>query len=890
MTKIFFSVSLLFAIITSFCIVFLMMGKTPKIEVSCQKALIDEPIEIFVSNLGSHKNITLEASCKDKDNNQWVSHATFQANDKGAVNVAAQSPISGSYNGINPMGLFWSMVPVDKKIQHFSFDKNELEVCLSVFFQKKLMVQKTIYRLLISPDIEKRKIHEHGIVGTLFYPKNIKSAPAIIVVPGSSGGIPEANSQLLASHGYTVLALGYFGLNDLPEKLDNIPLEYFQNAMRWLKKQPEVNEKQLSLLGSSRGGELVLLLAATFPQEINAVISCVPSSLVYSGFPQVNEPAWTYKNSPITFVPSPYFEDISNAVKEGKVASHEGTFEDPWQMTPHFLYGMNKFHHAIKAATIPVEKIRCPILIISGEDDKLWPSNLHGKLIMERLDKKQSTIKRKHLHFVHTGHAILFPYPPYMPVIGGPIFIPEHKLWSQYGGNTEGNAYAAKVAWKEILSFLEKTNNQQPDRPKISVNTKKSLRDELVKISVSNLSPYEHITLEASCKDRRGNVWVSRAIFEADDNGTIDVATEAPLEGSYNSIDPMGLFWSMTPKNKETSFFAAGEKNSEILLSAYFNNEIIAQKTISRMLVSPDIEQKQIREQGLVGTLLYSKNMLKGPGVIVVSGSAGGVSKDGHLLASHGYVVFALGYFAVEGLPANLENINLEYFQKAMRWLKKQPNVDNKIALMGASRGGELVILLGAMFPEEMNAIISYVPSSIVYASEGNGNKPSWLYNNSPITFMPDLSSEDIVDGVKKGKIFSHKGTFEDPYEITQNFLYGLDKYHHIIEAASIPVENFRCPLLIISGDDDKIWPSTLYGKFIMERLQKKGSRIERKHLHYKNAGHMLTRQFLPAIGLPFYHHVDKNWYALGGTAEGNAHANKESWREVLGFLEKTLQ
>jgi dienelactone hydrolase len=429
----------------------------PKIKVSRQYALIDECIEISISNLAAQEVITIKASCQDKDHNTWVSQAIFEADDAGVVNLTKQAPISGTYKKVDSMGLFWSMAPIDRKIQHFSFDKNELEVCLSVFSHNELKGQKTILRLLVSPDVEKRKIREHGIVGTFFYPQNIKNAPGIIVVPGSSGGIPENKAQLLASHGYAVLALGYFGLDGLPKSLDNIRLEYFQNAMQWLKRQPEVNNRPIALLGSSRGGELVLLLAATFAQEINAVIACVPSSLVYSGFPQVDKPAWTYKNSPITFMPSPYFEDIANAVKEGFVADHKGTFEDPWEITPHFLYGMKKNHHAIEDATIPVENIRCPLLIISGEKDALWPSTLYGKLIMERLDKKQSMIQRKHLNFAHAGHAILFPYPPFMPVINDPIFIPEDKIWSQYGGTVEGNAHAAKESWHEVLNFLKTT-------------------------------------------------------------------------------------------------------------------------------------------------------------------------------------------------------------------------------------------------------------------------------------------------------------------------------------------------------------------------------------------------------------------------------------------------
>ena len=61
------------------------------------------------------------------------------------------------------------------------------------------------------------------------------------------------------------------------------------------------------------------------------------------------------------------------------------------------VYGMKKFSNRIKEATIPVENIRCPILILSGNDDKQWPSPISGKSIIERLDAMGSKIKRKYV-------------------------------------------------------------------------------------------------------------------------------------------------------------------------------------------------------------------------------------------------------------------------------------------------------------------------------------------------------------------------------------------------------------------------------------------------------------------------------------------------------------
>ena len=116
-----------------------------------------------------------------------------------------------------------------------------------------------------------------------------------------------------------------------------------------------------------------------------------------------------------------------------------------------------------------------------------------------------------------------------------------------------------------------------------------------------------------------------------------------------------------------------------------------------------------------------------------------------------------------------------------------------------------------------------------------------------------------------------------------------MKEFHDSIEAATIPVENIRCPILMISGEDDKMWPGTLHGNRVMERLDKKGSAIERKHLHFPDAGHVIRFSYVPSSDLRMYLPVVKIWFVFGGTAQGNARANKESWQDVLNFLKKTL-
>ena len=437
------------------------LKKSPTIHVSSSTVLLDEPVEISVLNLTAHEQIEIEVLCKDKSNKVWVSRATFQADDSGMVNVAMQAPLSGSYSGMDAIGLFWSMECTNKEFPYFVWNEQELQTHISVYSQDKLRTQITIHRLLALPEIEKRDVREHGLVGTFFYPKSMKKGPGVIVIPASVGGIPETLAKLLASRGYAVLALGFFGLDGLPANLENIPLEYFQKAMQWFKEQPQVDPNNVAILGQSKGAELALLWAATLPDEMNAVIAYVPSSFVYGGSPNLNQVNWTYKSLPIPFMPhitddlaTPHHEEVINATEQGTIPFHANTFEDPFDFASIYRLGITQFPENVEGATIPVENITCPILMLSGQDDKIWPSTLYGNRIMDRLDAKKSQIKRQHLHFSEAGHGFLYPYGP---STSQPFYFPGEDFWYTLGGTAKGDGRAAKESWQAVLSFLEES-------------------------------------------------------------------------------------------------------------------------------------------------------------------------------------------------------------------------------------------------------------------------------------------------------------------------------------------------------------------------------------------------------------------------------------------------
>ena len=100
-------------------------------------------------------------------------------------------------------------------------------------------------------------VDEAGLVGVMFRPTGSRPAPGIIVLPGAEGGVGAARgwAVALARRGYATLALAYFNAKTLPQRLEQVPLEYFKSAIDWFAKQPSVAADRIGIAGLSKGAE-----------------------------------------------------------------------------------------------------------------------------------------------------------------------------------------------------------------------------------------------------------------------------------------------------------------------------------------------------------------------------------------------------------------------------------------------------------------------------------------------------------------------------------------------------------------------------------------------------------------------------------------------------------
>jgi len=259
---------------------------------------------------------------------------------------------------------------------------------------------------------------------TRYYPpKGEAKEVALMLLAGSDGGYGYFDTDLFSNAGYPCLAVAYFGTPDTPQNLVMIPLEYFESAITYFLKKPELEGKKLVVYGYSKGGELALLLASRYPQ-ITGVIARVPSSVVFQGLGQSaykpDKSSWSIEGIGLPFVPYvPY--DYSK------------------QKENHYLelYTLSlRQADKVSKAIIPVEQINGPLLLVSAQDDTVWPSTSMCDAICSRLKESSFPHPYKHLSYENCGHTIS-----------------EYYLM---GGSREGNKKARIDMEREILHFLDK--------------------------------------------------------------------------------------------------------------------------------------------------------------------------------------------------------------------------------------------------------------------------------------------------------------------------------------------------------------------------------------------------------------------------------------------------
>lgn len=255
--------------------------------------------------------------------------------------------------------------------------------------------------------VSHRLIDDSSIVGELYYTDGRLNQPVIVILGGSGGGdfvSKSAEIQIsvneLVGEGYAVLSLSYFDQEKpsehIPASLTRVPLEYFEQAFNWVQTQNDLKKNTIAVYGTSRGGELALLLASKF-EIIDLVVAGVPSAYAWSSYDRYRteeeylnllktdpcQSSWTWKGKDIANICLKYSASYS-----------------PW-------YTVIENEELVAPFIIPVENSSAAILLTSGRYDMVWPSYEMSNRIMLSLEAAHYTYPYRHFsyrdgHYLHT--------------------------------------------------------------------------------------------------------------------------------------------------------------------------------------------------------------------------------------------------------------------------------------------------------------------------------------------------------------------------------------------------------------------------------------------------------------------------------------------------------
>ena len=422
----------------------------PEVVVSPDACLLDERFGVRLRGFPPRRKVTIRARLP-LDGAMWESKAVVRTDADGRADLDDQRPLAGTYERADAMGLVWSAQRVGDRPAATDRVGSDGNVSLVARLGGRTVATATVERRFADSGVTRRQVPADDLVAEVFEPPGAGPHPGVVLLGGSSGGFPSRRAaSLLASRGFAVLALAYFGVGDLPRKLVEVPLDYVDRAVDWFAAEESVADPPLGVVGWSRGGELALLTGARC-DRVRTVVAYVPSPIVFQGNAVTSDPgsAWSTGGEPHPYVslsPPPAFRAR---------AALQWARRKPLALRPLFERGLRETpESALDAATIPVEEVGGPVQFVTGGDDRVWPAPDLATRAMARLDARDYPHRYGHLRVPGAGHDVKVPYHPTTERAVRGMSLPGFPLLLAMGGTPAGYARADRRAWQRTLDTL----------------------------------------------------------------------------------------------------------------------------------------------------------------------------------------------------------------------------------------------------------------------------------------------------------------------------------------------------------------------------------------------------------------------------------------------------
>jgi len=446
----------------------------PQIIVDSDIQMQDEEIKIEVKGLKPHRRVTLHSSTDSASPGKWFEAvAVYKADKNGCVDLTTDASLGGSYKGIEPMGLFWSLKSSPKNdCKNIRFIKPDvtkpLVVRIGVYnaevdsiesfhgqrsdLESKLLDSIDINRLYMQPGTTRTELSykKDGIQGILLVPPGKGPFPGLITMFGGSPGTWDFKGSLLARHGYVTLALAFHGeeleeIHPRNEGLTTLTMDYFHKAIDFLRSHPKIDMTSggFGVLSISGIVHVSLLMSVHSPY-----VKCVVCT-----------------NGPIYNLMGDFIISKDKTYPSIKHYDGEGftLHEDEQDSSGIIMRTLRCFLESISpigdtdppGASIPFHRQKhVGFLYLASLDDDNVPSEYFAN-VFECLLKSSNHPNFKVARYPGAGHLLEPPYGPHNYFTSFPYF-GTNLLW---GGETKAHCKAQLSSWNETLQFLRKNLN-----------------------------------------------------------------------------------------------------------------------------------------------------------------------------------------------------------------------------------------------------------------------------------------------------------------------------------------------------------------------------------------------------------------------------------------------
>ncbi|XP_071530949.1 acyl-coenzyme A thioesterase 1-like [Panulirus ornatus] len=348
--------------------------------------------------------------------------------------------LGGHYKGILPMGLIGSLLPAPKEYKHTRFFKRDVEnpsiVKVTVHLghlngwdlcspdADEPLAIVTHLRHYMAPGVQRIPVRYGKIRGCLFLPPGDGPFPGVVDMFGTAGGLLEYRSAQLASRGFASLSLAFFNYEDLPRNVREYDIAYFEEAVEFLLKHEKVLHHGVGVIGTSKGGDLALSMAAFIPSILVCVVINGHNVPVKAGL----------RVGDNIYPPLPYLDTGMRILDDGALHFFNIT-SDPRQHPKSIL---------------PIEQSQAAFLFLVGSDDRNVRSEFYAQLARQRLHEHGYSRCCEVSSYPGTGHLLEPPYSPHcfssfqhtfmMPIV--------------WGGTAKHHIIGQEKAWSKMIEFL----------------------------------------------------------------------------------------------------------------------------------------------------------------------------------------------------------------------------------------------------------------------------------------------------------------------------------------------------------------------------------------------------------------------------------------------------